>query len=89
MFVSENESPLIVLLLHITAIKEAFDDYNRYKRDKIANERLYWVLDSRSGEKREVCVRAIHICGLCFTGAALHCVVYWYCVLCIVHCIVC
>ena len=43
--------PLIVIL-SVSAIKEAYDDWGRYQRDKATNEKLYWVV--RQGEKFRV-----------------------------------
>jgi hypothetical protein len=43
-----------MLIVIFTATKEAFDDYNRYKRDKLANQRKYLILDSASAQKRKV-----------------------------------
>ncbi|EGG19357.1 P-type ATPase [Cavenderia fasciculata] len=34
----------LVFIFTVSAIKEGYDDFNRYKRDKLANERQFWVL---------------------------------------------
>jgi phospholipid-translocating ATPase len=39
----------LAFIFAISAIKEGFDDYHRYKADKLANERKYYVI--RNGDK--------------------------------------
>lgn len=42
----------LAVIFGISALKEGFDDYNRYLSDKKANERLYWVI--RGGARKQV-----------------------------------
>ncbi|XP_024530611.1 phospholipid-transporting ATPase 2 isoform X2 [Selaginella moellendorffii] len=49
----------LLLIFSVSACKEAWDDYNRYKLDKQANERMVWVV--KKGVKTRIQAQDIHV----------------------------
>ncbi|KAJ7519907.1 hypothetical protein O6H91_20G059900 [Diphasiastrum complanatum] len=49
----------LILIFAVSASKEAWDDYNRYKLDKQANERDVWVV--KKGNKTRIKAQDIHV----------------------------
>lgn len=44
----------LIFIFAVSATKEAWDDYNRYLSDKLANEKEIWVV--KNGIKKQVCI---------------------------------
>ena len=49
----------LLFIFAVSALKEAIDDYGRYKADKAANERMYTVV--RDGRRVRLPSAAIHV----------------------------
>jgi magnesium-transporting ATPase (P-type) len=56
----------LTLIFAVSALKEAIDDYYRYKADKAANERLYWVLSPETGGKVQIAAQDIRVGDLIY-----------------------
>ena len=56
----------LTLIFAISALKEAVDDYNRYKNDRAANLRKFWILSPATGGKTQVSAESIRVGDLLY-----------------------
>jgi magnesium-transporting ATPase (P-type) len=56
----------LTLIFAISAFKEAIDDYYRYKGDKDANTRKYWILSPVAGGKIQIAAEDIRVGDLIY-----------------------
>lgn len=54
------------LIFALSALKEAVDDYNRYKNDRLANLRKFWILSPEAGGKVQTTAEKIRVGDLLY-----------------------